>query len=213
MAAMATLSDDVATMVDTGATAIKVKLGAVHTENVAGLEVLRSRFPNLLLRADANRGYRDRTGDIADFAGLDLEWLEEPAAPEDLPRADLGVSLAADESLAEGGDPWSRWRSVPGFRAIVIKPMLVGGVQRTLDLAAEARALGVDAVLTHALDGPIAWTMTAELALALACEHACGLAPHPGLGESGLHLDRLRNWQLVPKHAGLTLGDDLWPRR
>jgi hypothetical protein len=63
----------------------------------------------------------------------------------------------------------------------VVKPMALGLLD-SLDVALQARRMGMAVVVSHLLDGPVAWAASSSLALALgAGGPAHGLAPHAGL--------------------------------
>ena len=67
-------------------------------------------------------------------------------------------------------------------RAVVLKPMRLGGAVRCMQIAAAARAVGIEPVVTHMMDGPIALAAARALAFALQPALACGLAAHDALG-------------------------------
>lgn len=158
-----------------GAVAVKVKVGrAGHAEDeIAQLRALRRRFPALLVRADAN-GAALEPALAAALREVGCALVEDPGSPVDLPRA-IDQRFAVDPrlALAELG-PQAPWA--------VLKPTLVGGLARTLSLAAEARARGAQVIVSHALESPIALAAAAHLALALGDEHAVhGLGPYAGI--------------------------------
>lgn len=158
-----------------GIRAFKVKVGrpgALEAE-VGLLHALREHLgPGVALRADANRAWtvREATDALAALAPIGLEYVEEPVvAGACLDRAP--VRLALDESLADGD--WT----IGSASVLVLKPMLLGGFHRCLELS----RLGVDVVVSHLVDGPIALAACAELALAIGGRMACGLDRHVGL--------------------------------
>jgi O-succinylbenzoic acid--CoA ligase len=92
----------------------------------------------------------------------------------------------------------------PHLAALVIKPTLVGGITAARALAADARAAGKRAVITHALEGPIGTAACAALALSLAEPSvAAGLAPHSALAAWPVALPFLSASKL---HANLEPG-------
>ena len=64
---------------------------------------------------------------------------------------------------------------------MVLKPMILGGLSRWLELGRRAGALDLGVVVSHSFDGPVALAAAAALALALPTRIAQGLAPHSGL--------------------------------
>ena len=112
------------------------------------------------------------------------------------------VPIALDESLAPAG-AWERIE--PALRtsnavAVVLKPMLLGGIARTLDLAARARVAGLDVTVSHLFDGPVALAAASHLAIAVGSRaRASGLAPHGGLAVwPAATLAALRGAELLP---------------
>jgi o-succinylbenzoate synthase len=155
-----------------GIRVVKRKIGP-HDDGVFAR--LRSALPELGVRLDANRSLPEElaAARLRALAPLGPELVEEPC--RDL--ASLGVApvpIAADESLREG------WPTAI-VSAIVLKPALLGGIARCLELAQRARAQGIHVIVTHMWDGPLALAAAAALALALAPERACGLDRHSGL--------------------------------
>jgi L-alanine-DL-glutamate epimerase-like enolase superfamily enzyme len=183
--------DEARRAVDRGITCLKVKLGAVpFADDLARLTAIRAAVgPAIALRADANRAWSasDLPAILAALAPLALEYIEEPLAGGGAALAawpDVSpVPLALDESLA---DPDAeRWLDTALARtdlaALLLKPMLLGGLSPCLSLAARARARGVEPIVSHLVDGPIALAAAAALALALAPRRPCGLDRHAGL--------------------------------
>jgi o-succinylbenzoate synthase len=183
--------DEARRAVARGIGCLKVKLGAAPiADDVARLAAIRAAVgPAVALRGDANRAWS--SGDLAAcltaLEPIGLEYLEEPLAgggaalaawPQPSP-----VPLALDESLAEPDA--ERWLGAALARAdlaaLLLKPMLLGGPSRCLALAARARARGVEPIVSHLVDGPVALAAAAALALALAPRRPCGLDRHPGL--------------------------------
>jgi len=140
--------------------------------------------PGTPLRIDANRGWpRERTHALLASlvrAGLAIDYVEEPCphASELLAEAPA-VPLALDESLIElSPAELARALASPHLRALVLKPTLLGGFARCLELAAAARAHDVAAVVTHTLESAIGTAACRELARAIGGDVAHGLAPH-----------------------------------
>lgn len=190
---------------DAGYRCFKIKVGEIGAmaAEVDGLSGLRARLgAQVHLRIDANRALPAAIA--MDFcraiAPLSIELFEEPCAQPWPPLA-TAVPLALDESL-QGVVPADLGRLVAasGARCIVLKPMALGGLSHCRTLAACARASGVEAIVSHLFDGPLAWRACAALALALEVRVAQGLAPHAGLhgwepDAGALGAGVLRGWQ------------------
>ena len=161
----------------------KVKVGVAEPE----IELERLRAVDeavggrLTLRLDANRAFREPVARrfLAGCARLPVEAVEEPlAAPTAAAlaalQARLPFAVAVDESLPELG--LEALLAAGGVRRLVVKPARLGGVAATCELAARARAAGLELVLTSVVDSTIGVTAAAHLAAALAPELAHGLA-------------------------------------
>jgi len=166
---------------------LKVKVGRAPAEELALLGALRAEVGDgVLLRADANRSLDAEMapGWLQAAADLGLEFVEEPLPParlrELLPSP---VPIAIDESLeaGSGASGLAAALEAGAYRYVVLKLAYHGGALRCLRLAAEARSLGAQPVVSHLLGGPVALAAAAELALALPPGPAAGLAPHAGL--------------------------------
>jgi len=201
-------------LVASGATHLKLKTGPKLGEELDALRSIRSAHPMLPLRLDANRRIPVATlrRHTDSLEALELELIEEPVAPEDWPTA-LGLPLpfALDESLR---DPALAHRLLESGRiaAVVIKPMVVGGLRASFEIAERAAAHGAQYLVSHTFDGPIARAVTAELALALQTDLAAGLGEHPALGLWPPHrIAAIADRQIVPHEApglGLQFEED-----
>jgi o-succinylbenzoate synthase len=170
-----------------GIRCLKIKLGAEEAPEVAAdrVRAIAAAAPGAALRLDANRLWpiAEVAARLAALAPLCPEYVEEPCRDAHrLLGTALPCRLALDESLADlDDDQIAAALRGPGLAAVVLKPVLLGGLTPALALASQARAAGVAAVASHALEGPIGTAACAELALALGDARAAGLAPHPAL--------------------------------
>jgi o-succinylbenzoate synthase len=197
----------------------KMKLGRTqpHAAELAAVSALRGALgAGPRLRLDVNGAWSEAEAIAACrvLAAHDIEFLEEPSCALTR-RLETPIPIALDESLA-GLDPDDlallAGRSGAGF--VVLKPMVLGGLSRCLDLARRAAALNLGVVVSHSFDGPVALIAAAALALALPIGTAHGLAPHAGLDawpQTPLPITRgaLRTWTrpglglAAPGFAGL----------
>jgi len=180
----------------------------------------RAAAPELELRLDANRAFRlaEALPALYRFAALGCELVEEPAAELDLGAVAAGdraareiarriaaapIPVALDESLRDA--PFGALRAVAGDgfpAAVVLKPTILGGPARALELAAEARDVGADVIVTHTLDGPVALAVAAAVALVVgSTRRAMGLDVHAGLDAwPSRAVPALRGAALAPWH-------------
>jgi o-succinylbenzoate synthase len=177
-----------------GIRTLKLKIGrpgAFQDELGTARAIRRIAGAAIALRFDANGAFtigeaRERLSALAE---LQPELVEEPVADGRLDGLeDTPVPLAIDESLhfpdRRAAVDAALKRGL--IKAVVLKPMLLGGATRCLELADRMAGYGVAFVVTHTWDGPIALALGATLALTLATKYpgrvlACGLDRHPGL--------------------------------
>jgi len=167
-----------------GCRTAKVKVaepGQTLDDDLARVAAVREALgPGGLVRVDANgawdvesaaRALRALTADGA------LEYAEQPcrtlAEMAELRRRVPGVPLAVDEGIRRAADP----ERVAGLReaadVVVIKVAPLGGLRAALRVA---RAAGLPAVVSSALDTSVGLSAGVALAAALpALPHACGL--------------------------------------
>lgn len=169
-----------------GCRTAKIKV-ADHPESLADdlarVEAVRDALgPGGAIRVDAN-GRWDVDTAVAHIRLLDraaggLEYVEQPCrtlAELALVRRRVDVRIAADESIRRADDPLRV--AVAGAADIaVIKCSPLGGVRRSLRVAAAMSAAGMPCVVSSALETSVG--LAAQLALAGALpelEFACGL--------------------------------------
>jgi O-succinylbenzoate synthase len=191
-----------------GIRCFKIKLGA--DDPLDRVRAIAAAAPGATLRIDANRSWprADVLDRLAALAALPVEYVEEPCrdAYRLLHAGPLPCRLALDESLIElAADDLAAALRSPALAAVILKPALLGGLSACLALADLARASGVAAVASHALEGPIGTAACAELALALAADHApspaAGLAPHAALAGWRLSVEQLAADHVHPAAA------------
>ena len=138
-----------------GYEAVKLKVGRQGLEDDIRLvrEVRRVLGPGIALRLDANRAWSYGAARI--FAegvkGFGIAFVEEPLLnPGRLPEMARYMPVALDETLAElafGELPQHRYA-----KAIVIKPMLLGGPGVATAWAEHATHLGITPVISAAYE-------------------------------------------------------------
>jgi len=158
---------------------LKLKVGTRETAIDAGrVEAIRSEVDEgLRLRIDANGAWSRSEARLAVDAFPDLEYVEQPLAPDDLAgHADLRnrTTVALDETLTECAV--EDVIDAGAADVIVLKPMVLGGIDRAWDAAACAREAGIDPVVTTTVDAVVARTAAVHLAAGLDVGRACGLA-------------------------------------
>lgn len=188
--------------VSRGIGVLKIKLGhRPFDQELDALQALRMSHPGAELRLDVNRRWpavsaRER---LTALSAVRPYFVEEPHHGV-LSAKGYAVGIGLDESLQredalEMLD--SSLRFVPVV-AVVLKPMVLGGLARCLALGERAKALGLDVVVTHSFDGPLSMAAAAALALTVG-NRAAGLDRHSALGTwapwpPGLQADRIVPW-------------------
>ena len=152
---------------------LKLKAGVARVdEDIARVQALRASCPEAGIRLDANGAWDEATARAAleACAGLGVELVEQPVPAADVEalarlRA-AGVPLAADEAAATAE---AAARVVEGRAAdyLVLKPMLLGGVQPALDVARRAAAAGIGSYVTTTFDSSVGTAAALQLAAAL----------------------------------------------
>ncbi|OAT35785.1 O-succinylbenzoate synthase [Proteus myxofaciens ATCC 19692] len=148
----------------------KVKVGlyeAVRDGIVVNL--LLEAIPDLKLRLDANRSWTPAKAEgfakYVNPAWRDrIAFLEEPCkTPEEslaFSQA-TGINIAWDETVRDEG---FEIKTQPGVSTIVIKPTLVGSLERCRSLVEQAHALGLDAIISSSIESSFGLSQLARIA-------------------------------------------------
>lgn len=197
-----------ANAVDQGYACLKCKVGVRSVEtDVQRLRAVRETVGSEIeLRADAN-GAWNREQAVRAFEAFAAEdvavsYVEQPLSPGDIEgHADLremdGVGVALDESLAETAV--ETILSAGAADALILKPMVLGGIDRVHETAMRARTAdidrdsttatatatttGVTPVVTTTIDGAYARAGAVHAAASVPGIAACGLATGDRLAE------------------------------
>ncbi len=162
---------------------LKVAYAALE-EDLARTAVVRDTVgPGVRLRLDANGGWSESAAldALRRLARLGVELCEQPVADVAGLRRIRGatpVAIAADESVPGAGDDL-----LDAVDAVVLKPMVLGGLLPALSWGRRARSRGVGALVTTTLDGAVARLGAAHLAAALLTD---GPMPDAGLATGRL---------------------------
>jgi o-succinylbenzoate synthase len=176
---------------DEGYRSIKLKVGTSPVaEEVALVRELGEELgEGISLRLDANRawGYEEAAEFVRGTAGVRFEYVEEPLAdPARLPGLvrEFRVPVALDESLV-GMEPEKVEETFAV--AFVLKPMLLGGIARTLRVARRALRLGVTPVLSSAYESGVGTAALVALAAGIGDRPVpAGLDPYRAIAEDVL---------------------------
>ncbi len=169
-----------------GCRTIKVKVaeaGQSLADDVDRVSAARDYLgPDGRIRVDANGAWNVDEAEhaIHALAEFDLEYVEQPCPTVDelaqiRKRVKyMGIPIAADESVRKAEDPIAVARA-KAADILVIKAQPLGGIERALEIIAEA---GLPVVVSSALDTSIGLSMGAYLAASIpgGLLYDCGLA-------------------------------------
>ncbi|NUU67505.1 o-succinylbenzoate synthase [Enterobacteriaceae bacterium BIT-l23] len=148
----------------------KVKVGlyeAVRDGMVVNL--LLEAIGDLRLRLDANRGWTPlKARQFAKYVNPEVRsriaFIEEPCQTREQSREfarESGIAIAWDESLREAD---FTFEAEPHLAAVVIKPTLTGSLERVRQQVAQARAAGLEAVISSSIESSLGLTQLARIA-------------------------------------------------
>ncbi|CAH6870027.1 o-succinylbenzoate synthase [Vibrio chagasii] len=173
----------------------KVKVGLYEVIRDGMLvSLFLESIPDLTLRLDANRAWKPEKAKqfikyISPSLRQRISFIEEPCQkPEDsLAFAiDHGVAIAWDETLQEAvRNPEFDLSDLTGVKAVVIKPTLIGSVERCVAIIERAQQLGIKPVLSSSIESSLGLTQIARLAQQYLPNEV------PGLDTIGLYQQQL----------------------
>lgn len=184
----------------TGEKVGKIKVG-LYEANRDGMIVnmFLEAIPDLKLRLDANRAWTPEKAQLfAKYIKPEfrqrIQFLEEPCKkPEDsLAFAkNTGIAIAWDETLR---DPGFQLMPEKYLSTIVIKPTLVGSLQKCIALIQTANRLGMQAVISSSIESSFGLTQLARISAQYMPDTI------PGLDTLGLmEYQLVRKWPNAPQ--------------
>lgn len=197
-----------------GFSVVKLKVGLLPVaQDIDNLQRLARALPDgIRLRLDANQAWNREQARhfLACTGGLPVESLEEPLhapCPEELEALQrlAPFPLALDESLIQLSHEEILSRK-PVAR-LVLKPMLLGGLQTALSLGRKAQRAGLESLVTTTLDSAVGSWAAVHLAAALDAgshEMSHGLATSDWLSRDVATPPAVRDGRIVlGENAGL----------
>ncbi len=175
-----------------GCRTVKIKVaeaGQRLSDDIARVDRVRMTVgPDVAVRLDANGAWdvEEAARALAVLGHYDLQYVEQPCRTLDelvalrarLDDAGIGVALAVDEGIRRADDPFAVAAS-GAVDVAVVKVAPLGGVRRTLAIAAElASRYEVDLVVSSALDTSVGISAGVAAAAAMPVvgdQLACGL--------------------------------------
>lgn len=184
----AAVRESASTLVESGMNCLKLKVGVGSLERDRDrIEAVRTAAGGgVELRLDANGAWDRRTAEAAleMAASFGVSYVEQPLPADDLTGlGDLrgrGVDIAVDETCIEYD--LGSIRAADAADVVVCKPMVLGGPDRAVSVAREARAADLEPVVSTTVDAVVARTAAVHVAAAVPEIRACGLATGDRLG-------------------------------
>lgn len=175
--------DQIADLVSRGCRSFKIKVGRTDSDDeIKQLKQIAKILPtDCLLRLDANRAwtFEEAVSFCQKIVGLPLEYLEEPLTdPKRLGElADRQpIPLALDETLLEtSGASLNSLLGRPGIAALVLKPTLLGGIKKTLELARLGQSHGLLSVISSSFESEVGINCLTMIAHTVDPDRAHGL--------------------------------------
>ncbi len=141
---------DAAEFHELGFRILKIKTGLNPEEDAERVIKVHERFPQMVIRVDANQGYQpeDLTLFWKKVQGVELDMIEQPFPAQDfveqVGKLDEGLQylIAADESLISPKDAFWLGHQLPRLGIFNIKLMKTGGIYPALQIARSALLSG-----------------------------------------------------------------------
>ncbi|MEG9545277.1 o-succinylbenzoate synthase [Mannheimia sp. HC-2023] len=173
----------------------KLKIGVDPESEGEQANLLLNTFPNLQLRLDANRQWSLEQAvkfaeKIANTNKPRIQFIEEPCQTPELSRQfakQTHIAIAWDETVRE---PNFVVKKEKNLTAIVLKPTLIGSIEKCKTLIEQAYNLGITAVISSSLESSLGLTQLARIAFQYTPNST------PGLDTLNLMQHQLlREWQ------------------
>ncbi len=193
---------------DAGFRTVKLKVAALPPDaDIARIRAVRESVgAQVAIRIDANGAWDEDTAlyVLRAVEACDIEYVEDPVAGDARPVGRrTNIPVAADPATLEEG--WRLLRA-RGADVLVVKPMALGGLRPTRELAVAAIEAGLGVVVTSVFDTAVGVAGALHLAASLpGPERSHGLATVGLLEEAPLEgLDPPHSGEMVlPEGPGL----------
>ncbi|QLB20282.1 o-succinylbenzoate synthase [Vespertiliibacter pulmonis] len=147
----------------------KLKIGFDPEHDGKMVEDFLHAFPYLMLRLDANRIWQLPQAELfAKQISLKnrkrIQFIEEPCQTPELSQQfaiQQQIAIAWDESVRESS---FTIKKMPYLTAIVLKPMLIGSIQKCIKLIEQAHQQGMLAVISSSIESSLGLSQLARIA-------------------------------------------------
>jgi len=168
-----------ANLVDQGFKALKLKVGNVIEEEIANVQALNRVIEGkAILHLDANQSWDiNKAVHFGHEVGLTtVDYIEEPFKEiHDVPDFFMKTTIpvALDESLQN--TKIKDIKSIEGIEILVLKPTILGGIEKTYQLSEEARKMGISVVISSSFESSVGILALAHLASICSRHQGAGL--------------------------------------
>lgn len=172
------LCKEALTMVEQGFRRIKLKVGGDVKKDIEKFKAVSQTIGNkAALHLDANQMWT--TEEAIDFGkeiGFDrVEYIEEPIKEiKDIPYFynETFIPVALDESIAN--IPIEEIGHIEGVDVVVLKPSIIGSIQKTWDIMNQCRDRAIRSVVSSTFESSIGISMLANLAACQPSNYSAG---------------------------------------
>lgn len=162
-----------------GFTAMKLKVGGSVEDSIAKVKAVSEVTQGkILLSLDANQSWS--LEEAVQFGkGVDygtISYIEEPLKNVyHIPSfyKETMIPVALDESLLRF--PLDELKGVEGVDVLVLKPTVLGGIEKTWQIMQQAKGLGLEEVISSSFESGVGLLTLANLAGGASRDHAAGL--------------------------------------
>ncbi len=195
-----------------GCTAVKIKVGSNHDEDLARIAMVRKLSPMAKIRIDVNGLWSvDQAAKFLDLCG-EIEYVEQPCTTvEELRelKSRVDVKIVGDEVLRKSKDPFDIDLN-GAVDILMLKVQPLGGIVRAHKLAQHHK---LPVVVSSALESAVGINYGLKLAASIqTLDYACGLATgsllSANLAELAIIDGSIAINEIVPKFNGLEVSAD-----
>ncbi|MGI2109854.1 o-succinylbenzoate synthase [Shewanella frigidimarina] len=165
----------------TSINSVKIKVAQTSMESeIEFIYQVLAIAPHVTLRLDANRGFslEQAIDFLACLPKHKIEYIEEPCInPSDNAQIyrQLGIKYALDESLNSSQFDLDLALQQPGLGALIIKPMLLGSLEKLQNMISQAHLAGVRCILSSSLEADLGISDLRIVSQALTPDESPGL--------------------------------------
>lgn len=160
-------------LIELGYKTLKLKVGTDFAKELHTLKSLRQKFPELILRIDANQAWSESEAEdhLTKLEPLQIEYCEQPVSADDIPalarlKERVSIPIAADESLRNKQSIAEVCRQ-QAADILILKPNMIGTFKDILVTNRLADTHNIEAVFTTSLETSVSIAAIAALTAGL----------------------------------------------